>query len=92
MKNPEKKTLTVLGSNSVNPLTSFKNNRMKANADTCHLLLNSKNNLSAKICCRNNKSGEQRKFLGALHDNISTSGAYVNNLYAKVNEKLNALW
>ena len=82
----------MLGNNSVNLLTSFRNNGMKANADICHLLLNSKNNVRFEIWWCNNKSSEQQKFLGTLHDNISTPGAHVNNLCAKANERLNSLW
>ena len=47
-KNPEK-IIKVLEHTSVDLLTWFKNNGMKANADKCHLLVNSKRKVCAKI-------------------------------------------
>ena len=69
----------------------FKNNGMKANADKCYLVVNSKEKVCTKIGSYNIESSEQQKLLGVLIDNKLTFDKHINNLCAKASQKLNAL-
>ena len=89
-KNPEK-IIKVLENTSVDLLKWFKNNGMKANADKCHLLVNSKEKVCTKIGSYNIESSEQQKLLGVLIDNKLTFEKHINNLCTKASQKLNAL-
>ena len=89
-KNTEK-IIKVLENTSVDLLKWFKNNGMKANADKCHLLVNSKEKVCTKIGPYNIESSEQQKLLGVLIDNKLTFDKHINNLCAKASQKLNAL-
>ena len=64
---------------------------MKANADKCHLLVNSKEKVCTKIGSYNIESSEQQKLLGVLIDNKLTFEKHINNLCTKASQKLNAL-
>ena len=55
--------IKVLGNTSVDLLTWSKNNGMKANADKCHLLVNSK--VRTKIVPYNIESSEQQVTRGS---------------------------
>ena len=68
----------------------FKDNGMKANAEKCHLLVNSKQKVCTKIGPYNIESSEQQKLLGVLIDNKLTFDKHINNLCAKAGQKLNA--
>ena len=59
-KNPEK-IIKVLENTSFDLLKWFKNNRMKANADKYHLLVNSKEKVCTKIRSYNIEDSEQQK-------------------------------
>ena len=72
-------------------MTWFKNNGMKANANKCHLLVNSKEKVCTKIGPYNIERSEQQKLLGVLLDNKTTFDKHINNLCAKASQKLNAL-
>ena len=64
---------------------------MKANADKCHLLVNSKEKIWAKIGPFDFQNSEQHELLGALIDNKLTFDKHINNLCVKAIQKLNAL-
>ena len=64
---------------------------MIANADKCHLLVNSKEKGCTKIGPYNIESNEHQKLLGVLIDNKLTFDKHINNLCAKASQKLNAL-
>ena len=66
-KNPEE-TIKVLENTSFDLTTQFKNNGMKANTDKCHLLVNSKEKMRAKIRLYEILSREQQKLLRVLID------------------------
>ena len=89
-KNPEK-IIKVLENTSVDLLKWFKNNGMKANADKCHLLVNSKEKGCTKIGPYNIESNEHQKLLGVLIDNKLTFDKHINNLCGKASQELNAL-
>ena len=89
-KNPQK-IIKVLENTSVNLLKWFKNNGIKANADKCHLLVNSKEKVCTKIGPYNTESSGQQKLLGVLIDNKLTFDKHINTLCAKAIQKLNVL-
>ena len=64
---------------------------MKANADKCYLVVNSKEKVCTKIGSYNIESSEQQKLLGVLIDNKLTFDKHINNLCAKASQKLNML-
>ena len=69
----------------------LKNYEMKANADKCHLLVNSKEKVCTKIGPYNIKSSELQKLLGILIDIKLTFDKHINNLCKRASQKLNAL-
>ena len=89
-KNTEK-IIKVLEHASVELLTWFKNNGMKANADKSHLLVNSKEKVCAKIGPHDIQISEQLKLLGVLIDDKLTFDKHINNSCTKASQKLNAL-
>ena len=58
---------------------------MKANTHKCHLLVNSKEKVCAKIGPYDIQSGEQQKL---LIDNKLTFDKHINNLCPKASQKL----
>ena len=86
-----RKIIKVTENTSVDLSKWFKNNGIKANADKCHLLVNSKEKVCTKIGPYNIKSSEQQKLLGVLSDNKLTFDKHINNFCAKVSQKVNAL-
>ena len=72
-------------------LSWLNNNGMKANAEKCHLLLSTKDTLTAKIGESIIKNSEHEKLLGVLLDNQLSFKKYNNNLCSKASQKLNAL-
>ena len=68
-----KKIIKVLENTSVDLLKWFKNNGMKANADKCYPLVNSKEKVYTKIGSYNIESSEQQKLLWVLIGNKLTS-------------------
>ena len=63
---------------------------MKANAEKCHLLVNSKEKVCTKIGPYNIESSKQQKLLWVLIENKLTFDKHINNLCAKASQKLNA--
>ena len=86
-----RKIIKVTENTSVDLSKWFKNNGIKANADKCHLLVNSKEKVCTKIGPYNIESSEQQKLLGVLIDNKLTFDKHINNLCGKASQKLNAL-
>ena len=84
-ENP-KKIIKVLENTSVDLLKLFENNGMIANADKCHLLVNSKEKGCTKIGPYNIESNEHQKLLGVLIDNNLTFDKHINNLCAKASQ------
>ena len=78
------KTIKILENASVDVLTWFKNNGMKANTDKCHLLVNSKEKVYTKIGPYNIESIEQQKLLEVFIDNKLTFGKNINNLVPRL--------
>ena len=64
---------------------------MKANTEKCHLLLSTKDTLTAKIGESIIKNSEHEKLLGVLLDNQLSFKKHINNLCSKAIQKLNAL-
>ena len=64
---------------------------MKANADKCHLLVNSKEKMCTEMAPYKTECSRQQKLLGVLMDNKLTFDKHINNLCAKASQKLNAL-
>ena len=76
---------------SVDLFTQVKNNGMQANADKCHLLVNSKDQMCAKIEPCDIQSSAQQMLLRDLTDNKLTFDKHITYLCTKANQKLNAL-
>ena len=61
---------------------------MKANADKCHLILNSKEKICATIGTCDIQNSEQQKLLGGFIDNkLTFDKKNINNLYPKASQK-----
>ena len=84
------KLIKALDATSADLLTLPKNNEMKANADKCHLLVNTKEKVRAKIGPCDIQSSEQQILLRVLIDNKLNFDKHINNLWAKGNQKLNS--
>ena len=78
----------------------FSNNHMVANADNCHLLASTSEEVSVKITenhqCENHhaeiiKNSLQEKYLGIVIDHRVTFEPHVENLCQKTGQKLRAL-
>ena len=68
----------------------FNNNGMKANADKCHLLLNTKEKLKANISNYTIINSDQEKLLGVALDNHLKFESHIKNLCSKTSKKLHA--
>ena len=69
----------------------FSNNYMVANADKCHLLTSTSEEVGVKIENEIIKNSLQEKLLGAVIDNRLTVKSHVENLCKKAGQKLHAL-
>ena len=69
----------------------FSNNGMKANADKCHLVLSTKEKLTANISNFIITNSEKEKVLGVTFDNDLKFESHINNLCSKASQKLYAL-
>ena len=69
----------------------FQYNHLKANAEKCHLILSTKNELSAKIGNSVIKNSKCEKLLGILVDCDLNFDLQLKAVLAKVSKKLNAL-
>ena len=67
------------------------NNYMVANADKCHLLTSTSEEVGVKIENEIIKNSLQEKLLGAVIDNRLTVKSHVENLCKKAGQKLHAL-
>ena len=72
-------------------ITWFDNNRMKANADKCHLLLSTKEKLKANISNYTIMNSDKEKLLGVTIDNHLKFESHIKNLCSKASQKLYAL-
>ena len=68
----------------------FNNNAMKANADKCHLLLNTKEKLKANISNYTIINSDQEKLLGVAIDNHLKFELHIKNFCSKTSQKLHA--
>ena len=68
----------------------FNNNGMKANADKCHFLLNTKEKLKANISNYTIINSDQEKLLGVAIDNHLKFELHIKNLCSKTSQKLHA--
>ena len=64
---------------------------MKANADKCHLILSTKDSLTALIRESEIQNTEHEKLLGVLIDSELSFEKHVNSLSDKASQNLNAL-
>ena len=64
---------------------------MKANADKCHLLLSTKEKLTANISNFIITNSEKEKLLGVTFDNDLKFESHINSLCSKASQKLYAL-
>ena len=64
---------------------------MKANADKCHVLLNTSNELTVKINEVQIKNSQLEKLLGITTDNYLKFGDHINNICRKASAKISAL-
>ena len=69
----------------------FNNNGMKANADKCHLLLNTKEKLKANISNYTIINSHKEKLLGETIDNHLKFESYIKKLCSKASQKVYAL-
>ena len=69
----------------------FKNNRMKANADKCHLLVTRDTDVTAKIGEFDVKNSREEKLLGVKIDSKLSFENHVSSLCKKASQKLHAL-
>ena len=89
-KLPEE-VIRSLENTSLDMLSWFSNNGMKANPDKCHFLLNGKGTYKAKIGSHTIESSKQQKLLGVIIDNKLTFEKHLDNLCTRASQKLNAL-
>ena len=66
-------------------------NGMKANADKCHLLLNTKRKLTANISNFKITNSKKEKLLGVTIDKDLTFESHIESLCSKASQKLYAL-
>ena len=69
----------------------FSNNYMVANADKCHLLTSTSEEVSVKIENEIIKNSLQEKLLGIVIDNRLTLEPHIENICKKAGQKLHAL-
>ena len=89
-KNNEE-VIKALENTSVDMLSWFAFNGMKANPDKCHLLLSTEENCHAVIENHNIENSKQQKLLGILLDNKLNFEKHISNLCTKASQKLSAL-
>ena len=66
----------------------FEDNEMKANADKCHVLLNTSNELTVKINEVQIKNSQSEKLLGITIDNDLKFEDHINNICRKASAKI----
>ena len=71
--------------------TWFANNRMKANHDKCHILLNTQERFNIQIANFTIKFSKAKKLLGIILDKNLKFDMHVESICQKANRKLNAL-
>ena len=86
-----KEIIESLENTSVDMLSWFGYNGMKANPDKCHLLLSCDENENALVGNYRIENSKQQKLLGVLLDNGLNFEKHINNLCSKASQKLNAL-
>ena len=69
----------------------FKDNEMKANADKCHVLLSTSNELTIKINEIQIKNSQSEKLLGINIGNDLKFEDHINNICGKASAKISAL-
>ena len=69
----------------------FKDNEMKANADKCHVLLSTSNELTTKINEVQIKKSQSQKLLGITIDNDLKLEDHINKICRKGSAKISAL-
>ena len=69
----------------------FKDNEMKANAGTCHVLSNTSIELTVKINEVQIKNSQSEKLLGITIDNDLKFEDHINNICRKASAKISAL-
>ena len=89
-KNNEE-VIKALENTSVNILSWFASNGMKANPYKCHLLLSTEENCHAVIGNHNIENSKQQKRFGILLDNRLNFEKHISNLCTKASQKLSAL-
>ena len=66
----------------------FQDNEMKVNADKCHVLLNTSNELTVKINEVQIKNSQSEKLLGITIDNDLKFEDHINNICRKASAKI----
>ena len=61
---------------------------MKANADKCHVLLSTSNELTVKINEVKIKNSQSKKFLGIIIDNDLKFEDHINNIRRKASARI----
>ena len=83
--------ITCLKRTADDLFTWFNNNGMKAKADKCHLLLNTKEKLQANILNYTIINSDKEKLLGVTIDSHLKFESHIKNLCSKASQKLYAL-
>ena len=83
--------ITCLERTADDLFTWFNNNGMKANADKCQPLLNTKKKLKADISSYTIINSDQEKLIGVTIANHLNSESHIKNLCSKTSQKLYAL-
>ena len=89
-KNNEE-VIKALENTSVDMVSWFAFNGMKANPDKCYLLLSTEENCHAVIGNHNIEISKKQKLLGILLDNKLNCEKHISNLCTKASQKLSAL-
>ena len=71
--------------------SGFEDNEMKANADKCHVLLNTSNELTVKINEVQIKNSQSKKILRITSENDLKFEDHINNICGKASAKISAL-
>ena len=91
MQKNNEEVIKALENTSVDMLSWFAFNGIKANPDKCHLLLSTEENYHAVIGNHNIDNSKQQKLLGILLDSKLNFEKHISNLCANASQKLNAL-
>ena len=86
-----KEVIATLENTSVEMLSWFAFNGMKANPEKCHVLLSNDEICHANIGNHSIESSKQQKLLGILIDNKLNFEKHINELCTKASQKLSAL-